>query len=87
MSKTSNTAVRPKNTGQKVIFNNPVLESLTRTHIAVPISIFHRAGGICFYVFSFAQLPDHCFVSQRIINFFTDRIPGTPVCVSYGYRY
>lgn len=32
--------IKPKNTGQKQIFDNPILEKLTRTHIAVPITIF-----------------------------------------------
>lgn len=30
----------PKNTGSKTFFQNPILESLTRTHIAVPLLIF-----------------------------------------------
>jgi sterol desaturase/sphingolipid hydroxylase (fatty acid hydroxylase superfamily) len=34
------TTVKPKNNGQKRIFDNPLLEKLTRTHIAVPIAIF-----------------------------------------------
>jgi hypothetical protein len=32
--------MRPQNTGTHQIFNNPILEKLTRTHIAVPVSIF-----------------------------------------------
>lgn len=32
--------IAPKNKGTKQLFANPVLERLTRTHIAVPISIF-----------------------------------------------
>lgn len=31
---------RPKNHGSKKLFRSPVLESLSRTHIAVPLSIF-----------------------------------------------
>ncbi len=30
----------PKNKGTKVLFQNPILEKLTRTHIAVPLTIF-----------------------------------------------
>jgi sterol desaturase/sphingolipid hydroxylase (fatty acid hydroxylase superfamily) len=32
--------VKPKNNGSKQIFQNPVLEALSRTHIAVPIGMF-----------------------------------------------
>lgn len=31
---------RPKEHGSKKLFNSPVLEKLTRTHIAIPLSIF-----------------------------------------------
>ncbi|HYG39103.1 MAG TPA: sterol desaturase family protein [Cytophagales bacterium] len=37
---TAEKVYKPKNKGTKVLFNNPVVEKLTRTHIAVPISIF-----------------------------------------------
>lgn len=32
--------IRPKNSGTKALFTNPILERLTRTHIAVPVSLF-----------------------------------------------
>ena len=32
--------VAPKNKGSKRLFQNPILEKLTRTHISVPLSIF-----------------------------------------------
>jgi 4-hydroxysphinganine ceramide fatty acyl 2-hydroxylase len=32
---------KPQNTGTKNIFNNPVLESLTRTNAAVPITMYY----------------------------------------------
>ncbi len=32
--------IRPKNHGSKKLFSNPLLEKLTRTHIAVPLCIF-----------------------------------------------
>ncbi len=34
------THARPKHTGTKVLFENPILERLTRTHIAVPVTVF-----------------------------------------------
>lgn len=33
-------AIKPKHSGTKQIFNNPILEKLSRTHISVPISLF-----------------------------------------------
>jgi sterol desaturase/sphingolipid hydroxylase (fatty acid hydroxylase superfamily) len=58
MATTHSTPIRPKNKGQKVIFKNPILERLTRTHIAVPISIFSVfSAGLIYYAFTYAQLP------------------------------
>ncbi len=58
MATTPSTPIRPKNKGQKVVFNNPILEKLTRTHIAVPISIFTLfSAGLIFYAFYYANLP------------------------------
>jgi sterol desaturase/sphingolipid hydroxylase (fatty acid hydroxylase superfamily) len=58
MATTPSTPIKPKNKGQKVIFKNPVLERLTRTHIAVPISIFSVfSAGLIYYAFTYADLP------------------------------
>lgn len=35
-----NTEVKPQNRGTKQLFKNPILEKLSRTHIAVPLTIF-----------------------------------------------
>jgi sterol desaturase/sphingolipid hydroxylase (fatty acid hydroxylase superfamily) len=35
-----NQVIKPKHTGTKQIFNNPLLEKLSRTHISIPISLF-----------------------------------------------
>ena len=32
--------ILPKNKGTQKLFQNPILEKLTRTHIAVPLTIF-----------------------------------------------
>ncbi len=32
--------VRPQNKGTKQLFNNPILEKLSRTHISVPLTVF-----------------------------------------------
>jgi sterol desaturase/sphingolipid hydroxylase (fatty acid hydroxylase superfamily) len=51
-------SVKPKNKGQKVMFDNPILEKLTRTHIAVPISIFVIAAiALATYAFIYTDLP------------------------------
>lgn len=64
MAKTPNPAIRPKHNGQKVIFNNPFLESLTRTHIAIPISIFVIfATGLIIYAFTYSQLPIYLIIT------------------------
>jgi len=40
---------KPKNVGTKSLFKNPVLEKLSRTHIAVPISIFFVYANCLLY--------------------------------------
>jgi hypothetical protein len=35
-----NAEVKPQNKGTKQLFNNPILEKLSRTHISVPLIIF-----------------------------------------------
>ncbi len=51
-------AVRPKHMGQKKLFDNPVLERLTHTHIAVPITMFVVFSiGLLIYAFTYARLP------------------------------
>ena len=51
-------AVRPKHMGQKKLFDNPILERLTHTHIAVPITMFVVFSiGLLIYAFTYARLP------------------------------
>lgn len=40
----------PKNKGTQVLFQNPILERLSRTHIAVPISIFVVYSAVLLYL-------------------------------------
>jgi sterol desaturase/sphingolipid hydroxylase (fatty acid hydroxylase superfamily) len=42
-------AILPKNRGTKQLFNNPVLEKLSRTHISVPLTIFLVYAGALLY--------------------------------------
>ncbi len=52
------TSIKPKNSGRKQLFDNPVLERLTRTNSAVPISIFVAfAIALLTYAFVMANLP------------------------------
>lgn len=39
----------PKNKGTKQLFQNPILEKLSRTHIAVPLTIFFSYGAVLLY--------------------------------------
>ena len=49
--------VKPKHAGTKKIFENPLLEKLTRTHIAMPISIFIVISiGLLLYAFKYTTL-------------------------------
>lgn len=42
--------IKPKNNGTKQLFQNPILEKLTRTHIAVPVSLFIAiSAGLLYY--------------------------------------
>ncbi len=43
------TAVRPKNKGSAQLFQNPVLERLSHTHIALPVGIFLLTAAISGY--------------------------------------
>ena len=41
--------ILPKNKGSKQLFTNPVLEKLSRTHIAVPLTIFSLYSVVLLY--------------------------------------
>jgi Fatty acid hydroxylase superfamily len=42
-------ANKPKNAGTRILFNNPLLEKLSRTHISVPLSIFFTYAAVLLY--------------------------------------
>lgn len=53
----SNPAFKPKNSGSKRLFENPVLEALTRTHIAIPTTLFFVLGAVLgWYAFTHTAL-------------------------------
>jgi sterol desaturase/sphingolipid hydroxylase (fatty acid hydroxylase superfamily) len=48
---------RPKNTGTKKLFNNPILEALSRTHIMVPITMWLVLSAfLCWYAFNYTNM-------------------------------
>jgi sterol desaturase/sphingolipid hydroxylase (fatty acid hydroxylase superfamily) len=58
---------KPKNNGTKQLFQNPILERLTRTHIAVPISLFIGiSAGLIYY----GAVSTNLAVWQLIVLFF-----------------
>jgi sterol desaturase/sphingolipid hydroxylase (fatty acid hydroxylase superfamily) len=51
------TGIRPKNSGTRRVFENPILERLSRTHISVPITIFALIStGLLYYAFLFTNI-------------------------------
>lgn len=44
-----NKEIKPQHQGSKRLFENPILEKLTRTHIAVPVSIFFIYSSALLY--------------------------------------
>lgn len=43
------TGITPKTKGSRQLFSNPVLEKLSRTHIAVPLTIFFLYSAVLLY--------------------------------------
>jgi sterol desaturase/sphingolipid hydroxylase (fatty acid hydroxylase superfamily) len=53
---TGNT-IRPKHSGSKQLFENPILEALSRTHISVPLTIYSIISvGMGYYAFTQTQM-------------------------------
>ncbi|GAL83759.1 fatty acid hydroxylase [Sporocytophaga myxococcoides] len=54
------TTNKPKNSGTKQLFDNPILERLSRTHISIPISIFVVISAVLlYYAFRYTTLPGY----------------------------
>ncbi|MBD2751347.1 sterol desaturase family protein [Spirosoma validum] len=48
---------RPKNSGTKKLFDNPILEALSRTHIMVPISMWLiLSASLVWYAFTYTDM-------------------------------
>lgn len=49
--------VKPQNKGTKQLFKNPVLEALSRTHIAIPLTIFFMySAGLLYWSITHTEL-------------------------------
>lgn len=49
--------IKPKNSGTKQLFENPILEGLTRTHIAIPVTLFFATGAVLgWYAFTHTDM-------------------------------
>ncbi|MFZ6014574.1 MAG: sterol desaturase family protein [Bacteroidota bacterium] len=65
---TSSSEVRPRNVGSKKLFSSPILDKLSRTHIAVPVTIFLvYAAAILYWSISHTNLSP----SMTILLFLT----------------
>ncbi|CAM4146346.1 fatty acid hydroxylase [Cytophagaceae bacterium 50C-KIRBA] len=63
--------IRPKHSGSKQLFENPLLEKLSRTHIAIPVSLFFLTGMVLLYfAFTYAVLDNVVILSLFLVGFF-----------------
>lgn len=66
--------MRPQHNGTQALFSNPILERFTRTHIAVPVTIFFLyALGLCVWNVRYTELP----ASSTVLLFFAGWITFT----------
>lgn len=60
--------MRPKNNGTKQLFENPILEKLSRTHIAIPVSLFFITGALLgWYAFTHTAM-SHLYISVLFLG-------------------
>jgi sterol desaturase/sphingolipid hydroxylase (fatty acid hydroxylase superfamily) len=92
--------VKPNNSGTKQIFKNPVLESLSRTHVAVPISMFLLiSAGLVYYGLARTPLSGptiaglyavglllFTFVEYIVHRKVFHLVPDTPTKATFQYR-
>lgn len=51
------TPIKPKNTGSRKLFENPLIEKLSRTHISIPVTIFFVTGAVLgWYAFTHTDM-------------------------------
>ncbi|GAA4412121.1 hypothetical protein GCM10023187_38740 [Nibrella viscosa] len=62
---------KPKNSGTRPLFDNPVLEALSRTHIAVPISMWMvSAVVLMWYAFTYTELSPYIITALFVTGLF-----------------
>lgn len=62
---------RPKNNGTKQLFDNPLLEALSRTHIMVPISMWvATSAGLVWYAFHYTNYSAGAIVGLFLTGLF-----------------
>ena len=67
-----NQEIKPKHTGTKQIFDNPLLEKLSRTHISIPISLFVAIStGLLYWAISHTTLHAAYVIILFIIGWLT----------------
>jgi sterol desaturase/sphingolipid hydroxylase (fatty acid hydroxylase superfamily) len=74
---TTHSNPKPKHKGSKQLFDNPLLEKLTHTHIAIPVTMFLVSGAILgYYAFTHTNLENWVigclFISGAIIFTFVE---------------
>jgi sterol desaturase/sphingolipid hydroxylase (fatty acid hydroxylase superfamily) len=74
---TTHSSPKPKHKGSKQLFDNPLLEKLTHTHIAIPVTMFLVSGAILgYYAFTHTNLENwvigSLFISGTIIFTFVE---------------
>lgn len=61
--------VAPKNKGTRQLFNNPILEKLSRTHISIPVSIFILySSGLLYWSITHTALTVYMSVGMFVLG-------------------
>lgn len=63
---------RPKNTGTKKLFDNPILEALSRTHIMIPISMWLVLSAfLVWYAFTYTDMSNGTIGLLFVVGLFS----------------
>ncbi len=61
--------VKPQNKGSKQLFKNPILEALSRTHIAIPLTVFFSyAAGLLYWSVTHTSLTAGATVGMFLVG-------------------
>ncbi len=69
--------IKPKHKGSKQLFDNPIIEYLSHTHIAIPVTMFFISGAVLgYYAFTHTNLQNwvigSLFISGTLIFTFVE---------------